>query len=340
MTTVGELSDVFVCPTCHGGLQSDAQGLACPGCSTRAQAIAANFIDFLGGDERHAREILGWPNDQIPNIEKGGIAIRNQGEITPEQVELLNRLGLLGPDGRFTPLGRMVGYNSSELAWQNGQEPFEGVTAVPELTPATRLLDLGGGSGQTLRRHFPQLQGTVVCLDADIDILAYGVKLFSTYNLPALFCRGSAHALPLRDQDFDFIICRGVISYTHQKRALTEAFRVLRPGGWMFLRIESINWDFRALTHPTGFLRYLLDLRSLAWGVLLDVTGYQPIPGGKFKGPRAYVSRRRFRKIVKELDGEILLYEPSKYGPQFRGRGTQDIVLCTRKPGPGRPAAT
>jgi SAM-dependent methyltransferase len=345
MATVQNLTGIFACPSCRGALRADDQGLSCPRCSTRGRHFAENLVDFLGGDEAHARTILGWRDNLVPDIEKGVTEPWRQNTVEPrlalpaEQAAFLHGLGLLGSDGKFTPLGRMAGYNSLEFLWQSNYDPLEGLVAAPELTPETRLLDLGGGSGQTLRRLFSKPEGTVVCLDADLDILAFGAKLFSAYGMNALFCRGSAHHLPLRDGYFDYIICRGVISYTHQKRALTEAFRVLRPGGWIFLRLESINWDLRALTHPTSPLRFLFDVRSLAWGLLHAVTGYQPMPGGKIKGPRAFVPRRRFRKIVAGLGGQVVRYESSGRGPQHRGRGTQDVALCIRRPAPAAAAA-
>jgi ubiquinone/menaquinone biosynthesis C-methylase UbiE len=148
-----------------------------------------------------------------------------------------------------------------------------------------------------------------------------------------LFCCASAHALPFRNDTFDFIVARAVINYTHQKIALNEALRVLRPSACMFLRVESINWDFRAVTHPTGGLRYLFNLRSLGVGLMHDATGYQTMPGGWLRGPRAYVSERRLHQMVKAAGGEILRYEPSRRGPQFLGRGTQDVVLCRKLDG-------
>ncbi len=251
----------------------------------------ANLVDFLGGDEAHARAVLDWRDDQVPAIEQAVTAARRRSgpgggtDLPAEQIALLAGLGLLGADGRFTPLGHKACYNSSEFQWQSGYDPLEGLVAAPTLTPQTRLLDLGGGSGQTLRRLFPKLDGTVVCLDIDLEILAYGVKTYSAYGLDALFCRASASRLPLRDGSFDFLLCRTALNYMHQKRALTEAFRVLRPGGWLFVRFENIHYDLRVLTHSAGLLNFLFHVRSLAWGVLHAVTGYQPTPGGKLRGP-------------------------------------------------------
>lgn len=237
MTTVRDLTETFVCPSCRSDLQADERGLSCPRCSTRGRLFLENFVDFLGGDEAHARAILGWRDDHIPAIED---AVTQADARTAEQSALLRDLGLLDPEGRLTSLGRAVRYNSSEFRWQSGYDPLEGLVAVPELTAESRVLDLGGGSGQTLRRLFPSPQGTLVCLDADLDIIAFGAKLFSAHGIPVLFCRASSHRLPLRDGDFDHIICRTMLNYTHQRRTLTEAVRVLRPGGWLFLRVENL----------------------------------------------------------------------------------------------------
>jgi SAM-dependent methyltransferase len=221
----------------------------------------------------------------------------------------------------------MAAYNSSEFAWQGSYDPLEGLAEAPS---RGAVLDLGCGSGQTIRRLFPGFGGALIGVDADSEILAYGSKLFSAFRLPGFFCRASAHALPFPDDTFDFIVCRGVISYTLQRAALSEAFRVLRPGALMFLRVESPIWDLRAITHPTGPFKLFFGLRSLAVGLVHDLTGLQAMPGGVLKGPRAYVSERRFRRIVGDLGGEVLRYESSPHGPQFLGRGTQDVVLCRK----------
>lgn len=337
LDSVQTLTEVFVCPRCRGALRYDGQGLVCPPCSVRGRYFAENMVDFLGGEEAHSRIILNWRDDQLPDIEEAVFQKRQADNgkpvsLSPEQTALLEAQDLLGPDGGLTPLGRMAAYNTWEFRSQTYYDPLEGLVPVPELTPRSRVLDLGGGSGQTLRRLFPKPQGTVVCLDLDLDILAYGAKLFSAYGLNALFCRGSAHSLPFRDGDFDYIICRGVINYTHQKRALREAVRVLRPGGWLFLRFENIHWDFNALSQKRDLRTFIIGIRWLFWGLIHAGLGYQPTPGSRIAGCRAYISPRRFRTILASLDTQIVRDEPSRRGPQHRDHATQDVALCIRKP--------
>jgi ubiquinone/menaquinone biosynthesis C-methylase UbiE len=261
-------------------------------------------------------------------VEEGLVKIRGGQAANSAESACLSELGLFS-DGKLTPLGAMAAYNSSEFAWQGHYDPLEGLAEPP--TESCHVLDLGSGSGQTMRRLFPRFSGTLVGVDADIEILAYGSKLFSAYGLPGHFCRASAHALPFATDTFDFVICRGVISYTHQRTAIREAFRVLRPDGRIFLRLESVVWDFRALTHPPSAMHVLFYLRSLAVGLAHHVTGLQAMPGGWVKGPRAYVPRRRFRQMVHEAGGEVLRYESSRRGPQFLGKGTQDVALCRKR---------
>jgi SAM-dependent methyltransferase len=292
--------------------------------------VADNLIDFLPSRTPNVARILGWPTGCMQEIEEALVNLGRGAIVGDAAMAKLGELGLVS-HGALTQLGSMASYNSSEFAWQGNYDPLEGLVETPRLGAGAVVLDLGCGSGQTIRRLFPQSEGTVVGVDSDIDILAYGSKLFSAYGLAGLFCRASAHALPFPANSFDFIVCRGVISYTRQRVALREAMRVLRPGSLMFLRVESQVWDLLALAHPTGVLRFLFNLRSLAIGLFHDLTGLQPMPGGALKGPRAYVSRRRFRRMVSEVGGEILRYESSARGPQFLRRGTQDVVLCRKR---------
>lgn len=323
---------LFRCPSCGGDLAAKeaTPDLVCRGCGERARVLADSLVDFLGKGSAAADAILAWPIDGMAAMEETLVALRRGDRPDAAALAPLRRLGLVEHGGTLTPLGAMAAYNSSEYVWQGAYDPLEGLAEPPRLSASSRVLDVGSGSGQTLRRLFPRLEGWVIGLDNALDILAYGSKLFEAYDLPALFCCASAHDLPFQDDCFDFIICRGVISYTLQRRALAELFRVLRPGALIFFRNESFVWDLRALTHPTGVLRYAFDLRSFAVGLMHAWTGWQPMPGGAIRGPRAYVARRRFRRTVETVGGEVVRWESSRRGPQFLGRGTQDVVLCRK----------
>jgi SAM-dependent methyltransferase len=322
----------FSCPSCHRPMKLNAQKRAflCESCNTSGDILADNLITFLGRPSPSASRILTWPDAEMNQLETLLVNLRRGNTIDAGALNKLITLGLATPDGDLTKLGVLTAYNSSEFVWQSAYDPLEGSISPKVLARGSRVLDLGCGSGQTSRLVFPDFAGTLVGVDCSSENVAYGSKLFAAYGLPGLFCCASAYALPFADNSFDSILCRGAVNYTQQRLALSEAFRVLRPGGFIFLRVENINWDLRALTDWAGALRWIFDLRSMGVGLFHELTGYQPTPGGPLRGPRAYVSERRFRQAVDHLGGEVLRYEPSHHGPKFRGRGTQDVILCQK----------
>jgi len=107
--------------------------------------------------------------------------------------------------------------------------------AVADLQPGEIVLDLGSGGGLDVllsaRRVAPG--GLAYGLDASTDMLSLArANADETGVANALFLHGHIEAIPLPDQHVDVIISNCVINLSADKRrVLTEAFRVLRPGG-------------------------------------------------------------------------------------------------------------
>ena len=117
--------------------------------------------------------------------------------------------------------------------------------------PPMHLLDVAGGTGdiafrfleRMARRRRPEkesarVQATV--LDANAAMLAVGADRAIDRGLLAgiAWACGDAEALPLADRSVDAVtIAFGIRNVTRVERALSEARRVLRPGG-RFLCLE------------------------------------------------------------------------------------------------------
>lgn len=129
-------------------------------------------------------------------------------------------------------------------------------------TPDMQLLDVAGGTGDIAFRFLDRL-GTksisaraTIC-DINPAMLAMGLgraaQRSSTGNIS--FSCGDAEALPFPDRTFGaYTIAFGIRNVTHIDRALSEAFRVLKPGG-RFLCLE-----FSRVDNP--ILQRLYDLWS------------------------------------------------------------------------------
>ncbi len=101
-----------------------------------------------------------------------------------------------------------------------------------------RILDAGCGTGGMVK-HLQQF-GTVVGLDLSDDALA----LCRRRDLPHL-SRGSVERLPFAGDSFDLLTSLDVLYHravVDDWLALSEFYRVLRPGGVLLLRVPAYDW--------------------------------------------------------------------------------------------------
>ncbi len=108
-------------------------------------------------------------------------------------------------------------------------------TALARLEPGEIVLDLGSGGGidvlLSARRVGPA--GKAYGLDMTDEMLALARKNRAEAGVEnAEFLKGEIEAIPLDDASVDVVVSNCVINLTADKRrALGEAFRVLKPGG-------------------------------------------------------------------------------------------------------------
>jgi demethylmenaquinone methyltransferase/2-methoxy-6-polyprenyl-1,4-benzoquinol methylase len=110
--------------------------------------------------------------------------------------------------------------------------------------PGWRVLDVAGGTGDVAFR----MEGAARCrggaadilvCDINADMLAEGIRRAQTNGEAGIeWICGDAESLPIADASVDaYTIAFGIRNVTHTDRALTEARRVLKPGG-RFLCLE------------------------------------------------------------------------------------------------------
>ncbi|MCX7645333.1 MAG: bifunctional demethylmenaquinone methyltransferase/2-methoxy-6-polyprenyl-1,4-benzoquinol methylase UbiE [Rhodobacteraceae bacterium] len=124
--------------------------------------------------------------------------------------------------------------------------------------PGQRLLDVAGGTGDIAFRFLRRAPGAeAVVLDMTEAMLAEGRRRAEAGNLAdrLAWVAGDAMALPFPDASFDvYTISFGIRNVTRIEDALSEAFRVLRPGG-RFMALE-----FSRVPNPA--LQWLYDRYS------------------------------------------------------------------------------
>jgi SAM-dependent methyltransferase len=108
-------------------------------------------------------------------------------------------------------------------------------TALAQLQPGETVLDLGSGGGidvlLSARRVAPN--GKAYGLDMTDEMLALARENQRKAGVENVeFLKGAIEAIPMPDNSVDVIISNCVINLSGDKdRVLSEAFRVLKPGG-------------------------------------------------------------------------------------------------------------
>ena len=165
----------------------------------------------------------------------------------------------------------------------------------------SRVLDIGFGTGEQMRRI-----GARGCRSVGLEI---DPGLARKGRLAGLsVCRAQAEHLPFRTASMDGVVCKVVIPYTDEEKAVSEIARVLRPGG-----------TARVSYHGSGyFLRYLLadwDWRRRVYGLRTMLnTFFYALTGSRlsgFLGDTLYQSERRLRRYYAGHGLEIVEARPS-----------------------------
>ena len=112
-----------------------------------------------------------------------------------------------------------------------------------------RILDLGCGPGNTLRRLLPE--GHVFGFDYSLDALAFA----RTKGIQRVFS-GESTALPVASATFDCVIALDVLEHVDDDGgALAEIARVLRPGGVFCFTVPAFMTLWRYHDQAYGHFR-------------------------------------------------------------------------------------
>lgn len=124
--------------------------------------------------------------------------------------------------------------------------------------PGQRLLDVAGGTGDVAFRFLKRAPGaTAVVCDMTEPMLIEGRKRAEAERMAERldWVVGDAMALPFADNSFDvYTISFGIRNVTRIGDALSEAYRVLRPGG------RLVVLEFNRI--PNDMLQWLYDRYS------------------------------------------------------------------------------
>jgi SAM-dependent methyltransferase len=142
------------------------------------------------------------------------------------------------------PLAEMLGYSMAQVNNMPSQavESFAGVgnpLSLGPLHPGEIVLDVGSGGGFDcfIAGRSVGPEGKVIGVDMTESMLEKSRTTARQMGLNQVeFRRGFIEELPVRDGSIDVVMSNGVINLCPDKyQVFTEIFRVLKPGGRLYL---------------------------------------------------------------------------------------------------------
>ena len=168
------------------------------------------------------------------------------------------------------------------------------------------LLDVAGGTGDISFRFLRRANGAnATVLDLTEPMLAEGRKRAETVGISGQleWVVGDAMALPFEDDSFDvYTISFGIRNVTDPQKALSEAYRVLKPGG----RIMVLEFSHI----PNNLLQWFYDKYSfnviprLGQIIASDRSSYQYL----VESIRKFPKQESFLKLVNAAGFENTKY--------------------------------
>lgn len=125
--------------------------------------------------------------------------------------------------------------------WYSGMNALSASLLGQFLPPATsrRILDAGCGTGGAMAFLLPRFGQPL-----GVDFSPVALRLAQKRRLPGL-AQASVTALPFAPRSFDLLVSFDVLyerGVADDRLALREFERVLRPGGWLLLRLPAFDF--------------------------------------------------------------------------------------------------
>jgi SAM-dependent methyltransferase len=164
-----------------------------------------------------------------------------------------------------------------------------------------RVLDVGFGHGEQMKRV------------ADAGGRAFGVEYDGSlatkgHTAGLCVCRAAAERLPFAPASFDGLICKVVMPYTDEARAVREIGRVLRPGGVAQVSYHGLGYSLRYLLTDPNWKRRVYGARTIANTIVYRASGRR-LPG--FWGDTIYQSPSRLLAYYRRSGLELVDAHPS-----------------------------
>lgn len=184
----------------------------------------------------------------------------------------------------------------------NWQEYVLNDSAFVEFPPRTLVLDVGCGSG-TQPRDLRQRGCVGIGIEPD------WLCLVNCQNHGLNVLQAIAEELPVKTSSLDGAICKAVIPYTDECRALSEICRVLKRGAVCHFCDHGAGYYLRYLLCGPSWKFRFYGLRTLANTWVYAMTGRR---SPRFLGDTVYQTRRRLAAYYRKNGLRLLQGSPSR----------------------------
>ncbi|CAO2629213.1 2-methoxy-6-polyprenyl-1,4-benzoquinol methylase, mitochondrial [Lemmus lemmus] len=174
--------------------------------------------------------------------------------------------------------------------------------------PGTQLLDVAGGTGNTLLGVLEDpLGGSLVTVcDINREMLKVGKQkaVDQGHTAGLAWVLGDAEELPFDDDKFDvYTIAFGIRNVTHIDRALQEAHRVLKPGGrFLCLEFSQVNDPLISRLYDLYSFQVIPVIGEVIAG---DWKSYQYL----VESIRKFPNQEEFKEMIEDAGFQKVTYE-------------------------------
>lgn len=173
--------------------------------------------------------------------------------------------------------------------------------AFVDYPPGSRVLDVGFGGGEQMKKLVSR-GCRAFGIEYDARLAARGAANGLTVS------RAQAEHLPFTSASLDGLLCKVVIPYTDEARAIAEIGRVLRPGALARVSYHGLGYSLKYLLTERNWKRRVYAARVILNTWLYALSGRR-LPG--FLGDTVYQSRARLRRYYEGSGLELLDERPA-----------------------------
>ena len=207
-------------------------------------------------------------------------------------------------------------------------------TAIAALQPGEVVLNLGSGAGLDVMLSARKVGPTGFAYGVDMtdEMLALATRNAAKAGATNVeFRKGHIEAIPLPDQSVDVIISNCVINLSPDKgQTLTEAFRVLRPGGRLAVSDIVVDGRLDDLPVSEAQIRTALSWAGCIAGALTVDQYKSLLAAAGFEEIEVTVKHRYTLEELGEDLGGVAETLPLDVAQQLVGRFTSCDVAARR----------